>query len=412
MRTSTAIMADLALRLGGVRAAARAAGVPASSISSALDRTEAALGVTLARRSEDGIAPTVATTSRAGGIARIATLCREMHGLADIPGPASAASGPQKAAASAATAGGDNGGHRYVPVRPVGFLALFRLAQALRIGSVRRAAAEMGLSQPQLTRQLAQLEVALGGGLVRRGPQGICPTPEGQRLLGRIERLETEWRRLIGAAEPDHSRASRRYAMGAVIPAGPDGDLAELLSRIARDLPLRHGLRLSIASAIAEDLLAGLDSGRFDAVIVDTRLTGPARRQHLMAETGVALVGPDLPARAGDRAALRRALMRRPLALQSSASGLRQCAEAFLDSAAGPDWRHIATVIEVDSLPVIVNMARSGAALSVLPLGATAGFGADGPRILPLARRYALAFWLTWRDRPKADRLAAAIIDA
>lgn len=385
MRSSTAIIADLALQHGGVRAAARAAGLPVASVSTALARMEAAVGSPLARRSEDGLSLTVAGGPQAAAIARVAQLARGVHGLDPVC--------------------------TSIPARPVSFAALFRLGQVLRAGSIRRAALQMQLSQPQLTRQIALLETSLGAPLLIRGRAGIVPTPEGERLAGLVDLLEAEWHCLTGGAEPLHRQAARSFALGAVVPAGPDGEVAGLLGRIVEAVAIHGQMRLTVAAAIAEDLLAGLDSGRFDAVIVDSGHVGPSCRQRRLLTSGAVMVGPGLPAHHDDREGLRCALEGTPLVLQSPRSGLRQCAEAFLDRAAGADWRRLANVIEVDSLPVILHMARTGRALTVLPSTSTRS-GFDTIPMVTLPPSCDLSYWLTWRERPKGRRLATAIKEA
>lgn len=52
-------------------------------------------------------------------------------------------------------------------------------------GSLSRAAAQAGVSQPALTAQLRRIEETLGGQIFRRGRGGITPTPFGQFVLTR-----------------------------------------------------------------------------------------------------------------------------------------------------------------------------------------------------------------------------------
>ena len=378
MRSSTIILADLALRHSGVRAAARASGQPVSSIAGALTRLERDLGLPLVRRSEDGIALTIDAQRRAPAIARLAHLCRQILAC----------------------------GAEEVPADSISFIALFRLAETLRVGSIRRAAQQMGLAQPQLTRQISQLERTLARPLALRGARGVEPAPEGRALLRLIEQIEAEWRALSRSAEPASSQVSRRYALGSIVPANPTGDLAALLAQIGIDLFLRHGLRISIASTLAEDLLVGLDTGRFDCIFIDAEMSDPGYSLMRLQGGRVAMVGADLPAD-HDRDALRSALARRPLVLQSRRSGLRQRAEAFLDQFAGEDWRTLGSLIEIDSLPVIVNMVLSGAVVGFLPLHAVAGGG--GISVLALPEPFDQRLSLAWRSTPKGRRLAYII---
>ena len=62
------------------------------------------------------------------------------------------------------------------------FLAEFTVVA--RTGSLSKASAELGVSQPALGRHLSALETDLGVALVTRTPHGVVPTPEGRYLLG------------------------------------------------------------------------------------------------------------------------------------------------------------------------------------------------------------------------------------
>jgi DNA-binding transcriptional LysR family regulator len=378
MRSSTIILADLALRHGGIRAASRASGQPISSIGASLTRLEDDLGFPLVRRGEDGISLTIDAQRRAPAIARLAALCRQIL-----------------------TCEAD-----FVPENSISFAALFRLSEALRVGSIRRAAEQMNLAQPQLTRQISLLERTLETKLVLRGPKGIDPTPDGLRLVNLTGQLEAEWRALLHVSEPQHSQISRRYILGSIIPATPFGELATFLAGLNREMHIQHGLRVSIASTLAEDLLIGLDTGRFDCILLDAALNDPTYSQTPVLRGSVAMAGLHLPKDYRNQAELRQALKRQPLVLQSRRSGLRQRAEQFLDTYAGQDWRSLTSLVEIDSLPIIVNMTHSGTANSILPLHATA---VENHRIMPLPSTFDQIIFLTWRRTPKGRRLAKLI---
>lgn len=52
-----------------------------------------------------------------------------------------------------------------------------------------RAAARLNMTQPPLSRQIQQLEHALGLQLLERGPHGVRLTPAGRAFLPEAERL-------------------------------------------------------------------------------------------------------------------------------------------------------------------------------------------------------------------------------
>jgi DNA-binding transcriptional LysR family regulator len=67
-------------------------------------------------------------------------------------------------------------------------------------GSLSRAAAAIGISQPALTGQLHRIEAALGGQIFRRGRTGVSPTPFGQFVLRRARSIMVTFDELLGGA--------------------------------------------------------------------------------------------------------------------------------------------------------------------------------------------------------------------
>ncbi|MFJ9416147.1 LysR family transcriptional regulator [Streptomyces sp. NPDC101227] len=64
-------------------------------------------------------------------------------------------------------------------------------------GSVRKAARQLGMTQPSLTTQLRRIEKALGGQLFFREPTGSRPTPLGHTVLCRARPIVAEMRALV-----------------------------------------------------------------------------------------------------------------------------------------------------------------------------------------------------------------------
>ncbi|WP_067459915.1 LysR family transcriptional regulator [Actinomadura macra] len=77
-----------------------------------------------------------------------------------------------------------------------------RMIEAISVdGSLTRAAARLGASQPALTTQLRRIEEAVGGALFHRTSHGVAPTPLGEAVL--------EHARTVLAGLDDLSRAMR-----------------------------------------------------------------------------------------------------------------------------------------------------------------------------------------------------------
>jgi LysR family transcriptional regulator, regulator of abg operon len=70
---------------------------------------------------------------------------------------------------------------------------LFRLQAIFEEGSLRRAAERLNLTQPALSRSLAQLEKYFGRPLLERHARGVHPTPFGEQVLSEALRMQRHW---------------------------------------------------------------------------------------------------------------------------------------------------------------------------------------------------------------------------
>jgi len=77
-------------------------------------------------------------------------------------------------------------------------------------GSLSRAAATVGVSQPALTGQLHRIEATLGGQVFRRGRTGVTPTPFGQFVLRRARSIMVTVDELLGGAEAESGATGLR----------------------------------------------------------------------------------------------------------------------------------------------------------------------------------------------------------
>lgn len=359
MRLSTVILCDMVLQQNGIRAAGRLCGAAPSTVTAALTRLEKELSVPLVRRGAAGLSLSVQAEQIRPQLHRLGRLCRRVYLLDD--------------AASAEVA----------LQNPVTLEALFRLQEVLRCGSIRKAAKIMKMGQPQLTRTVTQIEARLSRQLLLRTPQGTRPTPAGISLMDEIEEMRACWNRLRAASDIRFERSLRELSLGSVIPSGAHSEIAGMMARVSLQWHHRYSTSLLVASATAEELLAGLDEGRFDAVMLDGETH--ERRYHCVPFLAgrLALIGHDLPDSATDPTLLE-ALSRRPMAMQSLRSGLRQKSTQFLEDVCGPDWRRRIPLMEIDSVPVTLNAVLYQGVNSILPASLILPTGVDVQRrILP-----------------------------
>jgi DNA-binding transcriptional LysR family regulator len=165
-------------------------------------------------------------------------------------------------------------------------------------GGFTGAAAELGLSQPAVSRGLAALERELGVRLLRRTSREVVPTAAGVRVLARARRLLTDAEDLIrdarggiGRLRVGHAWAAmgehtvefqRRWAarhpdveLHLVRTNSPTGGLAEGACDIA--VVRTPGDTPGIADRRFDDVIVGMES-RYGAVAADDPL---ARRRQL-----------------------------------------------------------------------------------------------------------------------------------
>jgi DNA-binding transcriptional LysR family regulator len=139
-------------------------------------------------------------------------------------------------------------------------------------GSMAKAAAQLGVTQPSVSEIVASLESAFGVRLLERSPQGVAPTIYGQALLKRglaaLDELKQGQRDISYLADPK---------VGEVRIGWPES-FSELLSALVRAFCLEHrGIALRIHHLPAPTgELPELHSRKLDVAL--TRVTVPHLR--------------------------------------------------------------------------------------------------------------------------------------
>src|SRR5262245_56219186 len=91
-------------------------------------------------------------------------------------------------------------------------------------GSISKAAAALGISQPALTAQLRRIEVLVGGDLFARARSGVHPTDLGESVLGAARAVLADMDFLLSLVADRTRRRSHGRAMvvggfaGAMVP--------------------------------------------------------------------------------------------------------------------------------------------------------------------------------------------------
>lgn len=148
-----------------------------------------------------------------------------------------------------------------------------------RLSSFTRAAEELFLAQPSLSRQIGALEAELGAALFRRAPSGVTLTAAGEVLLPVTRRMLADAR---GAREQLDELAGLRR--GRVRLGAPPTLCVSLVADVLAAYRAAHpGIELHITEGGSRSLVDALDEGALDLALVVTRgEQGPAPSTELL----------------------------------------------------------------------------------------------------------------------------------
>lgn len=150
-------------------------------------------------------------------------------------------------------------------------LALLRsLVAAAHSGSLNRAAATLGLTQPAVSQQLRRLERALGAELLQRSTRGVALTSSGTVALRYAERVLALVDELERATGSDVAPGVYRVGLLEDVVAG---GLTEVLADFAAVHP---DATVDVVVAEGAALARAIDEGELDLVIGDPRSVGAA----------------------------------------------------------------------------------------------------------------------------------------
>lgn len=281
-----------------------------------------------------------------------------------------------------------------------------------RIGTVTRAAAELGLTQPAVTQHIAALEAALSTPLFTRTPRRMVPTEQGQALYSSVaQALETLERasHTRGGATADH------------VPLVQLGTPREYFAAIVLARLRTLGMRVRVQFGTARALLDALARGEVDVVVATERITMREVEYRKLAEEEFVLVGsPQLAP---------------PVTQPTTAVQHPQLEHWLLEQpwiSYGPDlpiirrfWRQsftrrpaIEPALIIPDLLIIAQAVARGQGVSVLPLYLCAEAIAGGHMQLlwqparPVTNDIWLAYRALDRQRPTVLAMHAALTAA
>jgi LysR family nitrogen assimilation transcriptional regulator len=234
--------------------------------------------------------------------------------------------------------------------------ALKSFIWAADLGSITRAAQELGIVQPALSRQIQRMEEELGATLFTRVARGIQLTAAGRQFLEHA-------RRIVREAEQARSELRARPAsVQGTVTLGLSPTLAPLvapgcLEHVRRLLP---GLTLKITEAFSPALFDRLIAGQVDvALLTNPPRTTMLRLMPLLTEPIVVVASPGM--RGIREFYTLEELCREALIVTS---GIRAVVEEQLRRMG----KRLQLAAEVDSVEAIRRMLLRGNAITVMPV--------------------------------------------
>jgi len=150
------------------------------------------------------------------------------------------------------------------------------------LGSLSKAAADLFVAQPALSKQIAALEAELKAALLVRSPRGVTPTEAGQAFYRQAQSVLRQLGRI-----PDEVRSAQAAPTGVVavgMPFSASNILAPaLVAAVGERLP---GVRLAITQEGSGELEGLLAGGRLDLSLLYERArpSPQVERRVLLAE--------------------------------------------------------------------------------------------------------------------------------
>lgn len=273
-------------------------------------------------------------------------------------------------------------------------------------GTLRGAAAQLGLSQPAATKMLHELESALGLPLFDRVGRGLQLNAAGERVTGHFRHLRGGMEALNRELQELREGSAGRLAVGSIMAASP-GRLTQALLALKRQWPL---LSIEVAVDTSDRLLAQLQEGVLEVVVGrPAGQAGPSDAKHLFCaiddEALSIIAGCDHPlARA--RSVSFAQLQAYGWVLQPPGSPMRALIDQEFQAHGLPLPRGL---IETGSILTTMNLVRNSDLVAVIPQAVARDNAEHGMlRILPYRMRRNLQAYgsLVRRDRPPSQAAA------
>lgn len=248
--------------------------------------------------------------------------------------------------------------------------------RVVELGSMGRAALDLGVGTPALSQQISRLEGELSTRLLQRTSTGVLPTDAG---LAFVRQAQLAIRHADAAAQAARqARLAGHVSIG--LAPSTSGVLAlPLLEAMRERYP---DVRLRLVESLSGNLANLLNARQLDLAVLFE--TDGARRWSvlpLLDERLFVIGRRDLPGMPTGRSVRIARLGSLPLVLPSGTHGLR----AIVDAAFARERCAPHVVLEIDGLAVLMDAVRAGLAATIQPGAATVRLPADEMARIELA---------------------------
>lgn len=124
-----------------------------------------------------------------------------------------------------------------------------------KTGSISRAAANLYMSQPNLSKALRELEASLGLTIFRRSSKGVQPTPKGREFLVHARAVMDQVEAMEALSRPDRS------LLGFHVCVPPCSYLAQAFARFVQQLDRGKPLDISFRETSSATVLSRVEGG-------------------------------------------------------------------------------------------------------------------------------------------------------
>lgn len=279
--------------------------------------------------------------------------------------------------------------------------------RVVELGSMGRAAADLGVVTSALSQQMSRLEAELGARLLQRSTTGVVPTDAGLAF----------WRQAqLAVRHADEAmQAAQQQRLAGQVSVGLAPSTASVLA-----LPLMAAMRerypeirLHLVESLSGNLAAMLNARQLDlAMLFETEAEPRFRVAPLLDERLYLLGAENLAGMPRGRQVRLKDITSLPLVMPSGTHGLRAVVEqAFARAACRPR-----IVADIDGLAILMDAVRAGWAATVQPGAATSRLPADSLRMVKVAdagahRRNLLASLADAELSPAALAARVVVVD-